>query len=275
MWKDFTREDLQQTKEEFRSDGPLMQAMSMAQEVVLLTLGPDFWRKHCVGKAGPDSSFLRPRDEIEDDRYEFQDRVIRFGDMLFSLKNCDGFEAFLKPLRTNDLESVFFELWTANAFFRSGYTVRFVECSGEKGADYDLSALINGSNVAVEAKTRRLGENSAIPKVRDNLERARNQLPPQGPGVIVLSIPHQWFLAHRDLVAAEIQAFLRNTARVNHVLIFSRTWVPQSAGRAYFSITEQFDATRPRHAFRKNPLLLLGGQSPQNETEWAQMLSFW
>lgn len=274
-WRNFTREDIQDTKVEFQTDGPLIQALAMAQEVVLLTLGPEFWKVHCVGKGGPDSSYFRPSGTAESDRYEFQDRVIRFGDMLFTLKDCDGFDAFLKPLRTNDLESVFFELWTANALFKSGYTIRFVECSGEKGSDYDLSAHIDGANVAVEAKTRRLGENSTIPKIRDSLERARNQVPKTGPGVVVVSIPKEWFLTHHEIIADEVHAFLRNTTRVNHVIVFSRTWAPHLQGRGYFSITEQFDSVAPRHAFRKNPLLVLGGTSPRSEVEWVEGLSFW
>jgi hypothetical protein len=274
-WKNFTREDLQKTKAEFHADGTLVQSMAMAQEVVLLTLGPDFWKKHCVGKAGPDSSFLRPNGATEDDRYEFQDKVIRFGDMLYSLKDSEGFDAFLNPLRTNDLESVFFELWVASAFFQSGYRVRFVECTGQKRSDYDLNVHINGTDVAVEAKTRRLGEGSTIPRIKNNLEAARTQLPKDGPGIVAISIPHAWLLSHHDLIAAEIESFLRNTARVNHVIVYARAWTPYAGRRVYISLVEQFDAVRPRHPFKKNPLLLLDGSSAVDGAVGPRKPSFW
>jgi hypothetical protein len=275
VWRNITREALNKTKAEFQKDGPLVQAMAMAQEIVLLALGPDFFKQHCVGKKGPDSSFLRPNSSEENDRYLFQHRVIALGEMIYSLKDCAGFEAFLNPLRTNDLQSVFFELRVANELVRSGYQIRFISCKGTKGLDYDLNAHIDGFDVAIEAKTRRAGETNGIPRILDILNTARSQLPQSGPGIIAISIPEEWLLSQYNLLEIEVRSFLRNTARVNHVLAFAESWADRLSGKACVSMIAQFDGVQPRHHFNKNPLIMVHRKLTIDSDSGAEELSFW
>ena len=85
----------------------------MASEVVLTTLGPDWWRKNYTSFSEDSDEFLRTGDETEEGRYDHQDRIIKLGHMLYGLWNCKGFDAFIASLMTHDLEPTFFELWVA------------------------------------------------------------------------------------------------------------------------------------------------------------------
>ena len=114
-------------------------------------------------------------DLTEEGRYDHQDRIVKLGHMLYALRTCQGFIAFIGSLKTRSLAPTFFELWVANILFTNGYEVTFVETTGVKGSDYDLIASRNGGDLYIEAKSRRDGSildkhtlTNALTKARSN-----------------------------------------------------------------------------------------------------------
>lgn len=225
-----------------------MQWYAMGMEVVLTTLGPEWWKKNCITSAIKPDEFLATPDDTDKSRYNHQDRIIKLGHMLYALKECKGYEAFIRSLKTRDLAPTFFELWVANILYKNGFTVEFVEARGQKGEDYDLFAERNGVSVSVEAKSRRAGVILGEKKLRSTLETARKQLPPSGPGVIFISIPNEWTLDRNseEIIGNCINAFFRNSARVNYVILIWHQWLELEKGRASASFVRQYQNNRPR-----------------------------
>ena len=110
--------------------------------------------------------------------------MVKLGHMLYALRECQGYDAFISSLKTRDLAPTFFELWVANILYQNNFIVEFVQAKGQKGEDYDLFAERDGISLSVEAKSRRAGIVLAKNKLRSTLETARKQLPSSGPGII-------------------------------------------------------------------------------------------
>jgi hypothetical protein len=152
VWKELTRESLEKTKQRFAASGQDMQRYAMASEVVLTTLGPEWWKKNCTTTADKPDKVLASLDASEDGRYNHQDGIIKLGHMLYALKESRGFDAFTSFLKTCDLAPTFFELWAANILKENGFEVEFVETKGQKGEDYDVTANKLDITLSIEAK---------------------------------------------------------------------------------------------------------------------------
>lgn len=248
VWKVLTKEHLEETKQHFASSGYVMQWYAMASEVILTALGLEWWNDNCASTAIKPDEFLSVRDETEESKYNFQDRIIKLGHMLFSLRVCRGYEPFILSLRTRDLAPTFFELWVANILQQNNCVVEFVESKGKKGEDYDLIATKNGIRVSVEAKSRRSEVVLSEKTLHNTLETARRQLPPSGPGIVFISIPNEWTM-ERDaekIVGNCINSFFRNSARVNYVILIWHQWLKLEVGRATVSRVRQYENMNPR-----------------------------
>jgi Holliday junction resolvase len=224
-----------------------MQWYAMASEVILTTLGPDWWKANCTTSSDNPDAFLFTLDETERGRYEHQERIIKLGDMLYALRSCDGYQTFVEALKRRDLEAVFFELWVADILAKSGYDVAFVESSGEKGADYDLTATKNKVSVTVEAKCRRSKKILNEQTLLNALGNARKQLPHGGPSLIFVFIPVEWTMDKKaeDVITSTINSFLRNTSRVNYVVVVWQQWVQFSIGKASVYKFRSFENLKP------------------------------
>src|ERR1700682_4748550 len=131
-WRVLTKHQLEETKKQFAASGYVMQWYAMAMEVILTTLGPEWWKKNCLSTSPKADEFLAITDDSEESGYSHQDRIVKLGHMLYELKDQKGYEAFITSLRTRDLAPTFFELWVANALNQNGFTVEFVEAKGQK-----------------------------------------------------------------------------------------------------------------------------------------------
>lgn len=248
IWKKLTRETLEQTKQQFASSGYVMQWYAMGMEVVLTTLGPEWWKKNCTTNAIKPDEFLAVPDDSEQNNYNHQDRIIKLGHMLYAVRECKGYEAFISSLKTRDLAPTFFELWAANILYRNNFTVEFVEAKGKKGEDYDLFAERNGISLSVEAKSRRAGIVLGEKTLRYTLETARRQLPSLGPGVIFVSIPSEWTMdrSAEGTIKNCIDSFFRNSGRVNYILLIWHQWLELEKGKASTSFVRQYENLSPR-----------------------------
>ena len=88
VWRTLTKEMLEETKQHFASLGYSTPWYEMAMEVILTTLGPEWWKQHCIlGAARPDE-FLAVTGDSEEGNYDHDDRVIKLGHMLYALRTC-------------------------------------------------------------------------------------------------------------------------------------------------------------------------------------------
>lgn len=248
VWKNISKEDLAQTKEHFASSGYVMQWYAMASEVILTTLGPEWWKKNCTSASSDPDEFLRTDDLTEEGRYDHLDRIVKLGHMLYAVRTCQGFIAFISSLQTRALAPTFFELWVANILFTNGYKVAFVATTGVRGSDYDLLASRNGHDLHIEAKSRRFGPILDEHTLTNALTKARKQLPPTGPGVVFVEIPVEWTMNNdaETIVGDCIASFFRNTTRVNGVVLRWHKWIGLDPGRASATLVRQYDNPKPR-----------------------------
>lgn len=255
VWKKLSKKDLAHTKEHFAASGYVMQWYAMASEVILMTLGPEWWEANCSPGASSADHFLMVNDRTKEGQYDHQDRVIKLGHMLYALKTCEGFPAFIASLKSRDLAPTFFELWVANILTTNDYEVVFVETTGVRGSDYDLIASRDGQTLSVEAKSRRSGPILNQKTLSNALTKARKQLPRTGPGVIFVQIPVEWTMNDDvELVVGDaMAAFFRNTSRVNGVVICWHKWIDLASGRASTTLVRRHYNPKPR------VLIQLGG----------------
>jgi hypothetical protein len=102
VWRVLTKEKLEETKQEFAGSGYVIQWYAMAIEVVLTTLGPEWWKKNCISTSLKADEFLTVPDDSEESVYNHQDRVIKLGHMSYALKDCTGYfiRYLLKKMRS-------------------------------------------------------------------------------------------------------------------------------------------------------------------------------
>lgn len=248
-WRELTRESLEQTKAHFASRGNDVQMHAMALEVLLTTLGPEWWKTHCL-ETSP-ASFLDSKSPLEQEKLEHQRRVTQLADGLYCLRKCDGYEDFVEALKVRHLEATCFELEVARLLHKSEHVVRFVKQTGVKGADYDLSVRMGGTDVSVEAKSRRFREISDVNALSNALSTARDQLPKAGPGLIFVTIPTIWTQQPdaESRIGGAITAFFRNTARVNHVVLHWNVWTRVREKHAGIILFRQYNNANARHSF--------------------------
>jgi hypothetical protein len=248
VWRELTRESLEESKREFASSGYEVQWCAMAYDVIICTLGPEWWKNNCTTVAMKPDEFLAVRSDCEDDRYNYQDRIIKLGHMLYGLKGCTGFEAFISSLKRRELAPTFFELSVANMLYENNFGVEFVEAKGQKGSDYDLLIERNGTHMNVEVKSRRGGIILGEQTLRNTLAKARKQLPPSGPNIIFVSIPQEWTMVTgaERVIGYCIDAFFRNSARVNHIVLLWNQWIELETGRASASLVRQYKNPKAR-----------------------------
>lgn len=237
-----TREQLEEVKQHFASEGKSIQKYAMAIEIIVSTLGSEWWNRHFWTKPDP---YLKTDPSSRSEQFH---RVIMLAHMLYALRDANGYEQFIETLKTRGFDSgEIFELHVATMLQRSGFVVSFVEETGQKGEDYDLHVTKNDILINVEVKRRR-SPSFSKKTLQYALNEARRQMPPDGPGIIFVAIPAEWtHKAGTEEIAANcIQSLFRNTGRVNSVVLVWHNWINlESGGRASISWVQQHDNTSP------------------------------
>lgn len=233
-WRELTKEELEEMKQHYASQGYVMQWYVMASAVILTTLGPDWWKANCLTSSKKPDEFMSTLDKSESGGYDHQERMIKLGDMLYGLKGCAGYAAFIESLKRRDLEAAYFELCVADILVKSGFKIEFIETSGVKEADYDLKASKEEVTVTIEAKCRRSEKILNQQTLQNALKKARAQLPRGGPSIIFVLIPVEWTFNEKveEIIKDTINSFLKGTTRVNNVIIMWQQWLHLPIGRA-------------------------------------------
>lgn len=254
-WKNLTKERLLETKKQFQGDR-LSQWYAMASEIILTTLGPDWWERNLY-EVNRDNYF-RARLHSEDDRAHHQHHVIKLGHMLFRLKELSGYDYFIKALKTADLSSTIFELEVANLLYDSKYHIKFIERSCNKGDDYDLQANILTENINVEVKTKRDGallfEGNSL---ENTLRKAKKQVPRNQAGIVFIGIPLEWTLQPdtEKIINGRLESFFRNTSRIVKVVLMWKKLLPLEQGKAFVVLFKEYGNLKTNHAVAMSSII--------------------
>lgn len=125
--------------------------------------------------------------------FRLQSRVIMLAELLLNLRSIHGMPERVDGLKTTkSLETAVGELEGAALLMRSGIPFQFVKPSNKLGLDFDVTAVIDGMQVAIEMKTKLEETAPTANSVKDTLKTARDQLPKDQPGVVFLQLPEKW-----------------------------------------------------------------------------------
>jgi hypothetical protein len=210
-------------------------ALGVSCQVLINILGWDWYRQN-LDPSRSHPFFMNDAADGTDAAYVSQHRVITFGRNLLELQAAPFFDDMVRELRTRSLLGAATELHVARLFHRNGHPVRFVQRTGVKGEDYDQVVRYGGTDMYVEIKAKEDDTAYTASTIRASLRDARQQLPRQGPGIIVIRIPTGWvtdqsFIRDVDPI---ITGALRNSGRTNAVIVVWDEWLPLvPQGKAY------------------------------------------
>ncbi|HEY0863769.1 MAG TPA: hypothetical protein VGD97_06660 [Lacunisphaera sp.] len=271
MWKPLTRDQLEQSRSDFSGESVEVQCQVMAHDVIIATLGPDFWKRHCT-RLSDKNSYFNPKGETTLELNFHRDCVLRLGDMLYSMRETPGYSHFIHTLGKQDLDSAFFELKAAHAFHFNGHPIVFVQRSGTKSEDYDLSSTISDKTTAIEAKFARSKINDNAATVRNQLSKARGQLPRDRPGIICLYT--QTHIESSENIRSTIDQFLKKETNVTHVILFRDQFNIDQAGSRVSSV-EEMPNLASRHSVQNKPLLGVTRVLDFRNPDRGLLPSFW
>lgn len=153
---------------------------------------------------------------------QLQNKVFRTGHYLYELRQIDNFVEMLNNLRKKEFESVFWELYSAHFFMKSGNKVEFVKQIGIKGQDFDLRVTNNlGRIYNVECKNRE-SIKTTTNTVLNTIRKAQDQFPKdEFDNVVHILVPEQFIEQEVEL---DIPAYLISAERIKMVILTFWKW---------------------------------------------------
>jgi hypothetical protein len=214
---------------EFPTADEVFISYGIAQKVIISILGATWWRDNISSSSGSsmNAQYFQPS-QGEEGAYLHQHRVIELGRLLYELQDVAFFDDMVADLRTRSLDGAVTELRVLRLLRMAGWSVALRRPTGARGEDYDLDVRhSNGQLIAVEVKSRDDVHAYSRTSVHGTFKQARQQLPKNGPGVVVLRIPTHWardasFVKEADGLFAEV---LRNSKRINAVVVLWDEWL--------------------------------------------------
>jgi hypothetical protein len=210
--------------------GPVAIDFALACEVMINVFGLHWYGSRLAADTA--DPYFTPSEGAPMPDYIRQARVIGLAEDLLVCQYLNGFAEQREQMSTRDVIGLYHELRVARLLQNSGHEVEFVVPSGKKGADFDL--LVDGK-LAVDAKAKQDEATYKKSSLRNALlSDARRQLPADGPGLLALRVPDTWvlggdFIHEADDLFADV---LRQTGRVNALLLLWDEWLPGEAGGA-------------------------------------------
>ena len=165
-----------------------------------------------------------------------------------------GLENCLDRLAGGQIESGFAELDSAKLLIIYRIPFQFHTPTGEKGEDYDLDVIFqNKSRGCADTKCYIESLEFRASRIKDRLNEARAQLPPNCPGVVIMKIPQQWrqnATIFNETISA-VKSFLdRSTQRIVNVIVYSALIIPMKGGGPKDGLTVR-EFTNKKHKFDK------------------------
>ncbi len=151
-----------------------------------------------IKPANNSTEFMELNFTSGDERRELSSlRVFDLAELLINLQMVEGFDECVERMRTgNDeqIEATYAELQFAKLLYVHDYNFRIVVSSGVRTADYDFEmSLPSHPVVCIDAKCKIESRDIDPASVRGTLNKGRQQLPRDKPGIIFVKVPQHWF----------------------------------------------------------------------------------
>lgn len=144
-------------------------------------------------------------------------KLIDLAELLLNLQDIPGFSDCVKRMGDGDLEGSLAELDIARMIFINDWKFRFVEPSGQKGADYDFEITLSDELVlCADAKCKIESTELNEGTIRNALNDARKQFPKDRPSAVLVKFPSAWRKASnlKDVVTTATKEFFARTQRI-------------------------------------------------------------
>jgi hypothetical protein len=178
--------------------------------------GRNWIRAHILG-AGAKSFLANVFGDDEKARVIRGFRITDLAEMLYNLQRIDGFYECIARMRDGQIESTYAELDAGKLLYMHRIPFRFVVPQNRKGCDYDFELTYPDGLVAcADAKCKLELSHISRNTIKTSLKDAREQLPPNRPGIAFVKIPPRWIDVPAHGVELEKIAieYLRGTRRL-------------------------------------------------------------
>jgi hypothetical protein len=198
------------------------ESLSLAAAVLRHFFSEDWWNRWVMPETAK-PNFLRI-DESDQNRLDLTAlRVIDLAEVLYNLQHVPGFDECIAKMRNGDIEGTYAELDLGRMLYLNQVPFRYVVPRKVKGLDYDVEIEYpDGMITCAEAKCSIENTGLGANTIKNKLDRARQQLPPDRPGIVFVKMPPKWMDAG-DFLSATLgvaQEFLRGTRRVVSVKFY-------------------------------------------------------
>jgi len=165
--------------------------------------------------------FLRPKSHSEKDLAMHRLRTVEFAEAMFNLQLVPGiFELYQKIFSQPDsMEAHYLELEALKILLEAHLQFR-INKPKDFQPNHDCEIIISPDLMApCEVKCRLETSEFSSHAVSNPLKKAKNQLPKDGCGVVILKVPEAWNIGQvQDCVRNE----LRKTTRISEVIVYTR-----------------------------------------------------
>lgn len=220
---------LHHTLADARRKFPAGRTMSGAEESLALAgailrhfLGEDWLTKWVMPETAR-ANFLRI-DEARQSNLDLSAlRLIDLAEVVYNLQDVPGFDECISKMRNGDIEGTYAELDLGRMLYLNEVPFRYVVPQQVRGCDYDVEVEYpNGIIACAEAKCNIENIKLSRNTIKNKLDRARQQLPRDRPGIVFVKVPPQW-MDSRDFLEMTIgtaEEFLRGTQRIVSVKFY-------------------------------------------------------
>ena len=196
-----------------------------------------------------DPFMLNEFDEGSEDRFVHCDRVVKLGDALFSLRNCQNFDVLCERFRSRDTKPCFTEAQIAGSFANDGFQVEIVQETGVRGADFDFIAHGPCQDISIEV-TAKESTPLTIATIKNTLAGKRSQVPADRAAILYIIIPEEWTEDARvaDAIFSDaLSNFFRGSKRFNVVVLVWQAVIALGEGRIFASTYRPYEHPLPRY----------------------------
>ena len=177
--------------------------------------------------------FLRTDSTEQDDQFRHMQRVTSLAEITFNLQSVDGLKQRISLMDRHDLESALGEMECAALLSHSELAFRFVIPTGSKGLDYEAEVTTSANRIVcceIKAKSERTSADAQT--LWSSFETARQQLPKNKPGLVLVRIPEEWVKRQdiQTIVNDAIGKVFRQSHRLVAVILMWEEWNQASDG---------------------------------------------
>jgi hypothetical protein len=197
-------------------------SFSLAMAILKYYFGEEWLNKYVTpDTAKPNFLRIDESDPIRRDLTAL--RTIDLAEVIYNLQHVQGFDECIARMKNGDIEGTYAELDLGRMLYLNTVPFRYVVAQGVRGLDYDVEVQYpDGVIACAESKcsieSTALGENT----IRNRLDDARKQLPPDRPGIVFVKMPPRWMDESQfaSMTIGVAKDFLRGTRRIVSVKFY-------------------------------------------------------